>query len=141
MAYTKKDKEIIKKLTDAGVELSGEETSDDLKTLLKDNLDEEEETEQEVIPGVPNKIAPVFEPLPAGSKEKPFALHHVMAVKGGFAMYNHLGQRISPLLVPGTPLAGTPDGEKGTDEVAYHRKAAANMNAQRKARRLPNDKE
>lgn len=144
--YTPADKKIIKALKEADVTLTGEETSDELKDLSKEHFPDTQvdgEGEEIVIQGVPNNVPPVFEPVEAGSKAKRMGLFQVVAVKGGFALYNQKGQRVSPVCsaerVHGrdASIADKQPGE--VSEFAYIAKAAARCNADRRSRRLPGD--
>lgn len=140
--YSKADLKKIKLLKGAEVDLTGNESGAELDALMEEHalIAGNEDEDQEVIPGVPNSMPVRHEPLAPGSKDKPFAVWHVSPVKGGFAMYDHKGRRVSHLLVPGVKMP-TDDGSASPDEVTYHRKAAMRANVLRKSRRLPNDPE
>ncbi len=141
--YTKADKKAIGLLQDAGVELTGTETPEELEALVEEKGLGEDDGGAEVIPGVPNQVPVLLEPVEPGSKAKPFALYQVVAVKGGHCLYNEKGVRVSHVCsaakVHGRD-ADIKDKVPGEiSEFAYIAKAAARSNADRKARRLPND--
>lgn len=123
-------------LQDAGVSLDGSETEADLEQLVADNNLGEQDATPEVIDGVPNKVEIQHAIEISNGKEVKVPIWHMLPVKDGFAVYDHAGRRVSPLLVPGNKLGGE---ENGIDEVAHHRKVIARNNVLRRARRLPND--
>lgn len=140
------DKKAIKLLTQKDVTLTGDETSEDLAALMATHFPEVEEEgagDEIVLAGVPNSVPQVYEPQEAGNKGKKFALFQVVAVKGGHALYNQRGQRVSPVCsasrVHGrdADIADKQPGE--VSEYAYIAKACARMNAERRAARLPGD--
>jgi hypothetical protein len=126
--YTKPIQRKIKAMLDEGIALTGEESEGEIETRYADfeQNDVEEATEQEEITGVPNKLPVKTEPMKIQGKDIAFPIHHVAAVKGGFALYNERGQRISGVCV-----------EK--EQVQYINKAAARNNALRRASRLPEE--
>lgn len=147
--YTPADKKAIKKLTEKDVPLEGTETSDELAALMSEHFPQEPKEgdgEEIVIPGVPNSVPQVYEPLEAGvdpRKARKFALFQVVIVKGGHALYNQKGARVSPVCradrVHGRD-ADIKDKMPGeVSEYAYIAKACAITNAQRRARTLPGD--
>lgn len=124
MAYTPADKKLIKKLKDAGTELTGEETSEELQTL-SDGLDVDtaknaDVTEKEVLPGVPNDLPVRTEKLTVNGKVVTRPIHFVAAVKGGFAAYGLQGQRISAVEASQNELARKIDRTNSLSRAGKH---------------------
>lgn len=140
MAYTKEDKAIIKQLTEGEVVLTGEETSEELKTMLDSFVLEggDAPTEQEVVDGVPNKLPIRTEDLLINGKVHKLPIYFVAALQGGKqAMYAPTGQRASHAYSVGDPVdLNDPSSEKGT---AYINKAAAKFNAMRRRNVIPGE--
>ncbi len=129
-AYDKTTKKKAKELILAGKTINGTESADLINTLWEEfqEEDREEVTEQEEVDGVPNRLRPRTETLSQNGKPVNFPIFFVAAVKGGFALYNEVGQRVSPVCTSETsPNAG------------YINRAAARNNAERRRHRLPND--
>lgn len=122
----KKARELIA----AGKDINGTEEIDLINTLWEELQQEEREevSEQEEIDGVPNNLAVRTETLSQNGKDVRFPIFFVAAVKGGQALYNERGQRVSPVCTP------TSDPNQG-----YINKAAARYNAERRRHRLPGD--
>ncbi len=138
VVHTKADKVTIKSLEEAGVELKGDETSEELETLAaaQSMKGDDEAGVQEEVEGVPNQLPPRTEPRSLAGKTVNFPVHFVAAVKGGFALYNETGKRISPAYAPDQPLDESPNATKG---VLYINKACAKFNAMRWKNTLPGD--
>lgn len=141
--YSRADKKNIKLLEDAGITLDGTESGADLEQMVEDKglaAGASEDSGPEVIPGVPNSADPHYLVEKINGKDVRYPIWHMAPVKGGFVVYDHVGRRVSPLLVPGQPLHGSDEGDpKAVDQVAYHRKLVARANSMRRANRLPND--
>lgn len=144
------DKKAIKALTEKDVPLEGTETSEELAALMAEHFpkapSDSGDGEEIVLAGVPNSVPPVFEPLEPGAdprKAKRYGVFQVVAVKGGHALYNQRGQRVSTVCradrVHGRD-ADIKDKQPGEiSEFAYIAKACARNNAERRSRRLPGD--
>lgn len=137
--YSKEDKAMIKKLKAAEIDLTGEESSDEIKTL-SDQLDLnsiEPGTEQEEIDGVPNILPIRTEEIEVGGKVHQLPVFFVATVKGGkMALYSYTGQRTSPAYGPEDPYDASPLSPRG---VQYIAKAAAKFNAMRRKNIIPGE--
>lgn len=138
--YTKEDKDAIKKLKAAGKELTGEESSDELKTLLEaqEAEDRDEVTEAEEVDGIPNKLAPRTEALKVANKDVNLPVFFVATVKGGKqALYDYQGKRVSPAYGPEDRI--DPSNSSSELGVKYINKAAAKFNAMRRKNIIPGE--
>lgn len=143
ITYTKEDKLKIKQLKDAGVELSGEESPEELNTLIfeLDAKDSEgEDSIAEEIEGIPNKLPPVTEEIEVHGKKLKMPIYAVTAVKGGkFAMYSPTGQRVSPAYGVDDILPGSEKDVNPTKGLTYIRKACAKFNIMRRKNLIPGE--
>lgn len=117
-------------LREAGETVADDESEEVINTMfeaLTHEQAQDEATEAEEVPGVPNKMPVRTEMLRVGGKDVNFPIHFVAAVKGGMALYNERGQRIS-----GVAAAGSP-------EATYLNRASARNNALRRANRVPEE--
>ena len=114
----------------AGKVVNGTEEADLINTMFEALQEEEREeiTEAEEVDGVPNKLPVRTEDFTQGGKVVKLPVFFVAAVKGGKALFNERGQRVSPVCT-----AESDPSER------YIAKAAARFNAQRRANRLPTD--
>ncbi len=140
--YSKKDQRKIAELTDAGTELTGNETPEQLDTLIAAMEIEGrgEHPEAEVVPGVPNNLPIRTEPIVLANKHYNFAVFFMAAVKGGQALYNYEGKRVSPAYGPEDILPGS-EGSNPVKALQYTVKACARFNAIRRKSVLPGDAE
>jgi len=142
IAYTKEDKARIKRLKDKGVELSGEESPEELETLsiVEDQEEIEEAPEQEEVEGIPNKMPPRTETIEVGGKKVELPIYFVAAVKGGKQrMYSPTGAAASPAYGVGDFIAGS-EGSNPTDGIKYITKACARMNIILRKNIIPGEK-
>lgn len=139
--YTKEEKATIKSLKAAGVELTGTESPDELRTLAEQQELEnrEEGTEAEVVDGVPNQLPVRTEKIVLNGKEHNLAVFFVATVKGGaVALYDYVGRRVSPAYGAKDPV--DPTDEKSALGSNYINKAAAKYNAMRRRNIIPGEK-
>lgn len=138
--YTKEDKAIIKTLKAAKVELTGEESPDEIKTMLGQyEIDgAEEATEAEEVDGVPNKLPIRTEGIVINGKEHSLPVFFVATVKGGKqALYDYQGKRVSPAY--GATDTIDADDSKAELGTRYVNKAAAKFNAMRRRNIIPGE--
>lgn len=136
MAYSVEDKKLIKKLKAAGVELTGEESSEELQTKDQaQSLEEKEDSgEAEEVEGIPNNLPIRTTPVKIGNADVKLAIFFVATVKGGKqALYDYEGRRVSPAFgaedtIAGSVTTSTPNGTKGINHI---NRACAKFNAQR----------
>lgn len=140
--YSKADQRKVKELTDAGVTLEGTESPDELDTLIAALPAEgaDEHAAEQIIPGVPNKLPIKHEVIVLANKKYNFPIFYMAVVKGGQAMYDYHGRRVSPVYGPDDVLAGS-EGSSPTKALNYTIKACAKFNAQRRKSVLPGDAE
>lgn len=136
---SKEDKAAIARLKEAGQELTGEETSAELETMVA-ALDAEggdgSTGEREVLAGVPDKLPVKYEILIVSGKETRFPVHFVAAVQGGrFALYNEFGVRISGAYGANDHIDPT-DTSSQKAVMAINKMAATNNALRRKSHRL-----
>ncbi len=139
--YTKEDKANIKVLKDAGVELTGDESSEELATLATahEMEDRPEDTVAEEVDGIPNQLPPKTEEIEIHGKKMNMPMYVVTAVKGGkFALYAPTGQRVSPAYGDDDILPGS-EGSNPTKALQYIRKAAAKFNIMRRKNIIPGE--
>lgn len=137
--YTKEDKAAIKTLKAAGVELTGEESSDELKTLVGQQEIENAEavTEAEEVDGVPNKLPVRTETILINGKPHELPIFFVATVKGGKqALYDYQGKRVSPAYGAGDKYQGDESSILGTQHI---NKTAAVFNAMRRRNIIPGE--
>lgn len=137
--YTKADKLAIKALKAAGVELTGEESSDELQTLVGQQEIEgaEAATEAEEVDGVPNKLPIRTETLLINGKPHELPIFFVATVKGGKqALYDYQGKRVSPAYGATDRYQGDDSSILGTQHI---NKAAAMFNAMRRRNIIPGE--
>ncbi len=123
--YSKADQKKIKTLTDAGKPLLGDETSEQLDTLmaaLEAGERDEDAGERVEAEGVPDKLPVRTELLKIGNKEVNFPIHFVAPVRGGYAIYNETGVRID-----------------FNEDLSSLSRKVSRVNALRRAGRLPNE--
>ncbi|OLS16000.1 MAG: hypothetical protein RBG13Loki_0378 [Promethearchaeota archaeon CR_4] len=141
VAYTKEEKAVIKKLTGYGIELTGEESGEELNTALEayelENGDDVGEAE--VVDGVPNKLPVRTESILIAGKAQALPIFFVATVKGGKqALYDYEGRRVSPAYGATDRIdGGDATSEFGTRHIA---KAAAKFNAMRRRNIIPGEK-
>lgn len=146
-----------KMLLKAGHELTGDESEADLETMCGDaGLLSDSDDGPIEIEGVPNKVDVTHETIMMDGKPRNygvFAVHPITSGphKGEFFLVNEKGVRVSPPSSANRIFGRAADDPRGTDiktkevgeisEYAHIAKAAARSNVERRARRLPNDKE
>lgn len=137
--YTKKDKANIKLLKAAGVELTGEESSDELLTLVGQQEIEgaETPTEAEEVDGVPNQLPVRTEGIVINGKPHQLPIFFVATVKGGKqALYDYQGKRVSPAYGATDRYQGDDSSILGTQHI---NKAAAVFNSMRRRNIIPGE--
>ena len=133
--YEPEDLEKVNQLREAGIELNGTETSEDLDALIKsleetDGAEPDEEDED-----LPNRTNPRYETTQVEGKQRRFGVHFVLEKNGKRALYNENGVRISPVYEKGEVLAGSTD----TDAWRSLARSAAKNNAERRRNMRPED--
>ncbi len=141
--YTKADLRKIADLKDANVPLDGTETSAELDTLVAALPVEgaDEHAAEQVIAGVPNQLPVKTEIIILANKQYAFPIFFMAAVKGGQAMYNYQGRRVSPVYNADDILPGSEETSSPTKALQYTIKAVAKFNAIRRKSVLPGDPE
>lgn len=126
--YDEEVKEKILVLKKAKVKLDGTESPELIDTYYQDVMVNTKDKQREavVMDGVPNNLPPRVEVLVIGGKERQFPVWFKAEVKGGAALYNEFGQRV-------TSVASTPE------EQSLISRQLSKVNAERRARALPSD--
>lgn len=135
--FSEEDQAKVKELLEAGVALTGEETTEDLDAHLaaleEDNGSDAKPVKEDK--DCPNKMTPRYQPAVIEGKQRRFPIHFVHTANGKSALYNEFGVRISPVYGPEDVLAGSTD----TNAVRSINRAAAKNNAERRKSMLPGD--
>lgn len=131
--YSDEDRVKIDALREAGIELTLNETSEELDDKLA-AIEDDDDTGEAEEAELPRSIAPRFENRVVENKPRRLAIHFVYTKDGKSALYNEHGKRISPVYRPEDTL---PDST--TNALKSIAKAAAKNNAIRRNSMLPED--